>query len=120
MENIPVYTLEEVGVIHVSPPARPIERHDDLELVPEGMRHSALVQAAMRLRSAGFSTAQVSSLMERYNDMHCNPPLEGYELLGITQWVCQLEDRKVRVITRQTEDGKWLTTGGPSEATRPY
>jgi hypothetical protein len=104
--DIPVLTLDQVGIRNVTPPARPATVHDDLEFVPEGMRHSALVEAAMKLRKVGFGQAQMMSLLERFNEMHCSPPLEEQELLGITKWVSLLEDKEVRIITKQYEDGR--------------
>lgn len=118
VKDLPVLPLEQAGVAHAATPSRLIEIDPELETVQEGMRHSALVDAAMRLRSAGFGSAQLQTLLERFNTMHCNPPVDGHELLGIAKWVALLEDRQVRIIKRQNEEGKWMTQICPDDTAR--
>ena len=82
--------LEEIDIPQEAVVARasePVE-HDDQFIIGEGRRNRTVFGFAATLRGAGLSYQDIRSMLNTYNENHCDPPLPDFELDTIAHSVC--------------------------------
>jgi RecA-family ATPase len=71
-----------------APPPTTVERRANL-LAVEGSRNSTLTSFAGYFRSRGLGDKQIRRMVDRVNEVICNPPLEDTEVAGICRSIAK-------------------------------